>query len=123
MSVIALLLAQAAAPQPGDPGLADPPSIEIRAEIRADKVVIENGGEISVQLDGHPLADKDQRTERNQEKGRKSYSDLVIRTHSSVTLADPLAALDTAAAQTSASDQAEGQITQIPTTKTGNDQP
>ncbi len=121
MSALALLLAQAAPLAAQDPAPTDLPSIEILAEMRADQVRIEREGEVSVKLEGNPLADKDQRTERNREKGASSYSDLVIRTHAYVTLADPLAVAQ-GREEAEQSEPADDQDAPLQTTRTGNDQ-
>ncbi len=121
MSALALLLAQAAPLAAQDPAPTDLPSIEILAEVRADQVRIEREGEVSVKLEGHPLAAKDQRTERNREKGASAYSDLVIRTHAYVTLADPLAVAQ-AREEGEQGEPAEDQDAPLQTTRTGNDE-
>lgn len=90
MSALALVLAQAAPILPDNVAASGPPTIELRAEVRAEKIQIERSGKVEVRLHGHPLAEKDQRTERNREEAARSYSDVVIRTHAYVTLADPL---------------------------------
>lgn len=123
MSALALLLAQMAPILPDDLAASAPPTIELRAEIRADKVRIERDGKMEVRLHGSPLAEQDQRTERNREKGSSAYSDLVIRTHAYVTLADPLSLARTGTdGEEGASSEEEAKSPEA-TIKTGKEMP
>jgi hypothetical protein len=94
MSLVLLIAAQAAqsAQTPRPDGADFPPTIEIRAEVRADRLEVDSAGPIRVTLTGEPEGAQDTTTARNQPAGRKTYRNLTIRYHATLEIADPLAA-------------------------------